>query len=113
VLVVPIIPSTLALRGFDQIVGYIEEEVERPPQMVPFFSMVDGRKKLHREVMQQRRQEHPELGWVGVPAATEVERMGVHRSPVVTHAPGSRAALAYRQLWAEVTARLGVQVPEA
>jgi chromosome partitioning protein len=109
VLVVPVIPSTLALRSFDQIVEYVADEVDKPPEIVPFFSMVDGRKKLHREMMQQRRLEHPELRWVGVPAATEVERMGVHRSPVVTHAPGSRAAIAYRQLWDEVATRLGLQ----
>jgi chromosome partitioning protein len=105
-LVVPVIPSTLALRSFDQIVDYVADEVERAPEIVPFFSMVDGRKKLHRELMQQRRLEHPDRQWVGVPAATEVERMGVHRLPVVTQAPGSRAAIAYRQLWDEVTRHL-------
>lgn len=106
VLVVPVIPATLALRSYDQIVEYVAEEVERPPQIVPFFSMVDGRKSMHREILQQRRKEHPELRWVGVPAATEVERMGVHRSPVVNQAPRSRAAIAYRELWDEVTAHL-------
>jgi chromosome partitioning protein len=109
VLVVPVIPSTLALRSFDQIVDYVADEVEREPKIVPFFSMVDGRKKLHRELMQQRRLEHPERRWVGVPAATEVERMGVHRLPVVTHAPGSRAAIAYRELWDEVASGLGLR----
>jgi chromosome partitioning protein len=109
VLVVPVIPSTLALRSFDQIVDYVADEVEREPKIVPFFSMVDGRKKLHRELMQQRRLEHPERRWVGVPAATEVERMGVHRLPVVTQAPGSRAAIAYRELWDEVASGLGLR----
>jgi chromosome partitioning protein len=109
VLVVPVIPSTLALRSFDQIVEYVADEVDEPPEIVPFFSMVDGRKKLHRELMQQRRLEHPERRWVGVPAATEVERMGVHRLPVVTQAPGSRAAIAYRELWDEVASGLGLR----
>jgi chromosome partitioning protein len=109
VLVVPVIPSTLALRSFDQIVDYVTDEVERAPEIIPFFSMVDGRKKLHREVMHQRRLEHPERRWVGVPAATEVERMGVHRLPVVTQAPGSRSAIAYRELWDEVASGLGLR----
>jgi chromosome partitioning protein len=108
VLVVPVIPSTLALRSYDQIVDHVAADVEQPPAIVPFFSMVDRRKALHRETVQQRRSAHPELGWVGVPAATEVERMGVHRSPVVVDAPGSRAAIAYRALWEEVAARLGL-----
>jgi hypothetical protein len=43
-----------------------------------------------------------------IPAATEVELMGVERSPVVVHAPRSRAARAYADLWAELRARLDV-----
>jgi hypothetical protein len=43
-----------------------------------------------------------------IPAATEVELMGVERSPVVVHAPRSRAARAYADLWAELRVRLGL-----
>jgi hypothetical protein len=43
-----------------------------------------------------------------IPAATEVELMGVERAPVVVSAPHSRAARAYRSLWDEVRPRLGV-----
>jgi chromosome partitioning protein len=43
-----------------------------------------------------------------IPAATEVELMGVERSPVVVSAPHSRAARAYRSLWDEVRPRLGL-----
>ena len=34
--------------------------------------------------------------------------MGVHRSPLTAEDRRSRAALAYRQLWDEVCARLGL-----
>jgi chromosome partitioning protein len=43
-----------------------------------------------------------------IPAATEVELMGVERSPVVISAPHTRAARAYRSLWDEIRPRLGV-----
>jgi cellulose biosynthesis protein BcsQ len=107
-LLVPLIPSTLSLRTFDQLLDYVRNEVKRPPEILGFFSMVDGRKKLHREVMAQLPIEHPEVSSVAIPAATEVELMGVKRCAVVDSAPRSRAALAYHDLWTEVRARLGI-----
>ena len=38
--------------------------------------------------------------------ASDVERMGVHRSPLTTFTNRGRAVQAYRALWAEVEARL-------
>lgn len=107
-LLVPLIPATLSLQAFDQLVEYVHNEVERPPEIVAFFSMVDGRKKLHREVVEQLPLKRPEVAPVGIPAATEVELMGVHREAVVTRAPRSRAARAYCQLWEEVRLRTGL-----
>ena len=48
----------------------------------------------------------PDLLETRIPSATDVERMGVHRAPVASYAPTSRAAKAYAALWAEITARL-------
>ncbi|MGH9213927.1 MAG: ParA family protein [Acidimicrobiales bacterium] len=107
-LLVPLIPSTLSLRTFDQLSGYVRDEVERPPQIVAFFSMVDGRKKLHREVVAELPVERPDVVPTGIPAATEVELMGVHRTPVVVSLPRSRAARAYRALWEEIRKRVEV-----
>jgi cellulose biosynthesis protein BcsQ len=108
-LVVPLIPTPLSLRTFDQLLGYVRDEVERPPEIVGFFSMVDGRKKLHREVMAQLPLDHPEATSIAVPAATEVELMGVKRRAVVDSAPRSAAARAYRDLWTEVRTRLDIR----
>jgi chromosome partitioning protein len=105
-LVVPLIPSTLSSRTFEQLLDYVRNEVKRPPEIVGFFSMVDGRKNLHREVMAQLPIDHPEVGPVAIPAATEVELMGVERRAVVDSAPRSRAAQAYEALWTEIRTRL-------
>ena len=72
----------------------------------PFFSMVDGRKRLHAEVRAEllRRSTAVLTGWV--PASSSVERMGLTRRPVVLSEPTSRAALAYVELWAEVAGLL-------
>ena len=67
--------------------------------------MVDGRKKLHQELIAEVSKTHPEIVAATIPAAIDVERMGVHR-PVTAFAPKSRAAVTYRALWDEVRARL-------
>lgn len=76
--------------------------------MLPYFSMVDGRKRLHREVMAELRNEWPELLTTPIPNASIVERMGPERAPLGAYAPSSAAARAFAGLWAEITARLWV-----
>jgi cellulose biosynthesis protein BcsQ len=102
-LLVPIIPATLSSRTFEQ----LSDMVKDGPQVLAFFSMLEVRKELHREVMAQLRSVHgvTMLG-AGIPAADEVERMGVERDVVASFAPGSRAALAYEALWWDVSRRL-------
>jgi chromosome partitioning protein len=107
-LLVPLIPSTLTMRTFEQLSEFVESEVRRRPQIVAFFSMVDRRKRLHREVVETLPDSRDDIARTAIPAATEVELMGVHRSPVVVHAPRSRGGRAYAELWAEVRERVGI-----
>ncbi|HEU0317884.1 MAG TPA: AAA family ATPase [Solirubrobacteraceae bacterium] len=110
-LLVPLIPAALSMRTFPQ----LERVVRGGPEVLAFFSMVDGRKRMHREVMARMGREHAGLLATVIPAASDVERMGVHRSAVAEFAPRGRAALAYEALWAEVLGRLngGTGAPEA
>jgi chromosome partitioning protein len=103
VLLVPIIPATLSSRTFEQLAAL----VEGGPQVLAFFSMVEVRKSLHREVMAQLRATHVQMLGAAIPASDEVERMGVERAVVSAFAPQSRAALAYEALWWDVRRRLG------
>jgi chromosome partitioning protein len=107
-LLVPLIPSTLTLRTFEQLADFVDAEVERRPEIVAFFSMVDRRKRLHREVVETLPDGRRDVVRTAIPAATEVELMGVERSPVVVHAPRSRGARAYAELWAELRDRLAL-----
>jgi cellulose biosynthesis protein BcsQ len=70
------------------------------------FSMVDGRKNLHAQVPRELRAEGAQVLTTFIPAATEVEQMGVHRAPVGAFAPHSAVAAAYERLWDELSARL-------
>ena len=106
-LLVPIIPATLSSRTFEQ----LEELVAGGPQVLAFFSMVEVRKSLHREVMAQLRARHVTMLGAAIPSADEVERMGVDRSVVAEIAPGGRAALSYEALWWDVKRRLDAAGP--
>jgi chromosome partitioning protein len=106
-LVVPLIPTTLSMRTFDQLDVFLAENPGRKKQRVlAFFSMVDNRKNLHRELVEQVGSARADVLATQVPSASDIERMGVHRSPVPAFAPRSRSAIAYRDLWAEIVTRL-------
>lgn len=103
-LLVPVIPTTLASRTLSQLVGFLADE--DGPLVLPMLSMVDRRKKLHRELVASLAEEWPDLLRTAVPSASVIERMAVERAPVAVVSPGTAAARAYRQVWAEIADRL-------
>jgi chromosome partitioning protein len=105
-LLVPLIPATLSSRTFEQLQELVDGQTDGP-RVLAFFSMVDGRKRLHRDVMERLAGERPEVMRTAIPSAADVERMGVHRTVIAQFAPRSRAAGAYEELWREVRDRLG------
>ncbi|HEY3735683.1 MAG TPA: ParA family protein [Streptosporangiaceae bacterium] len=104
-LLVPLIPTTLSERTFDQLTGFIEGLDGPRPAVLAFFSMVDRRKRLHREVAARLQAGRSDIAAAVIPAMTVVEQMAVQRAPVPAFAPRSAAAQHYRQLWAELRAR--------
>lgn len=102
VLLVPLIPATLSSRTFAQLRRVVDDQA----QIMAFFSMVDARKRLHREVMESLAGEHDVVLRTAIPSASDVERMGRARTVVEEVAPRGRAAAAYRELWAEIRSRL-------
>ena len=105
-LLVPLIPTTLSVRTLEQL-GEFVGELDRPPALFPFFTMVDGRKRLHREVIDDLRAHRDDLAATVIPALSLVEQMAVHRAPLPVFAPRSRVARSYEDLWGEVRARSG------
>ena len=70
--------------------------------MLAFLSMVDRRKKLHRELTESLPATLPAVSDTAIPSASVVELMGVRRAPVVATLPRSPAAKAYVALWERV-----------
>lgn len=104
-LLVPLIPSTLSVRTLEQLNDFLARQ-EKRPRVLSFFSMVDRRKRLHREVMESLPGAVPGIASAAIPSASAVELMGLHRAPVVQTAPRGVAGRAYRDLWAEVREEL-------
>ena len=104
-LLVPLIPATLSSRTFEQLARVVADG--RAPQVLAFFSMVDGRKRLHREVMEQLTAEHPERAADRDPGRRRRRADGrATRAAIAEFAPRGRAAQAYEALWREIRERL-------
>jgi chromosome partitioning protein len=103
-LLIPLLPATLSARTLD----YIDEVAGASTRRLPFFSMVDSRKRMHRDVMQEFTAQRPEMLRTVVPLAADVERMGGARAPLEEFAPRGGAAVAFRELWKEIRERLEV-----
>lgn len=104
-MLVPVIPTPLSLRTFEQLFRFCKAHHLDHLKVFPFFSMVDRRKKLHREVMEQFPEKYPATLKNAIPYASEVEKMGVLREAVVHFAPQSKASKAFKALWQEIILR--------
>ncbi len=103
-LLVPTIPTTLSMRTLDQLVNFLAD-TDRP-SVLPFVSMIDRRKKLQRDFLEELFERMPAHLPTVIASTSIIERMGIERAPVATFAPRSQSALAYRQLWVDIAGRL-------
>jgi cellulose biosynthesis protein BcsQ len=95
---VPLIPAPLSLRAALQVRDALASR-PKAPRMSAFLSMVDRRRGLHRQFVEEHGAELPELLPEWIPASSEIERQTVSRVPVVYGQPRSEAAQAYYRLW--------------
>ncbi len=102
---VPIIPTTLSLRTLDQLTEFIGGFDGHRPEVLAFCSMIDRRKRLHKEIAERLPAERKDVATTAIPALSMIEQMAVRRAPVAAFAPRSAAAHAYAGLWTEVQAR--------
>ncbi|WP_077530945.1 ParA family protein [Vreelandella utahensis] len=103
---VPIIPTKLSLNSWEQIDGFAKDHKIKAKRLRPFFSMVDRRKTLHRELADNRAKTLPRALNAVIPNASAIERMGEERKPLELMARRSKAAQAYRELWQEIRDKL-------
>ncbi|WP_328473584.1 ParA family protein [Actinoplanes sp. NBC_00393] len=102
VLLVPLIPTTLSLRTYAQLTRFVADAPRPRPEIIAIFSMVDRRKRLHREVIEAAHDGTGRFAETVIPSMTLVEQMAEQRAPVPVFAPTARITRCYQQLWSEV-----------
>ncbi|HXK56373.1 MAG: AAA family ATPase [Gammaproteobacteria bacterium] len=105
-LLIPLIPTTFSVRTFNQLLTYFNKAPSRHLMLLPFFSMYDKRRLLHRQILVSLPKEFKGMLNTPIPYSKSVELMGIQRAPVGSFAPQSSPAHAYIKLWREVQAKL-------
>ena len=101
-LVVPLIPTTLSVVAYAKLLKFFKEKSLDRSKIRAFFSMVEKRKRMHSDIMEEveRRDSNMLRAWI--PYLSDIEKMGIHRAPVGCYGPNSRANKAYTSLWNEI-----------
>jgi chromosome partitioning protein len=102
IIVVPVIPTTLSVRSLEQLYEFFSENNYREKKLLPFFSMVQQSKNLHRQTMDSLRKEYRSFLKSYIPFSTNVEKMGIHRTPLFVFAAKEEIADAYRTIWNDI-----------
>lgn len=106
-LIVPTIPTTLSVNTLKQLRKYLHRTRRHDaPAVLPFFSMVDDRKKMHRQICEDKGSLAYDPLRSRIPYSSTVEKMGTHRAPVSVFAAGSKPARAYARLGDEIQTHL-------
>jgi chromosome partitioning protein len=98
-IVVPVMPSPLSTRAFEEVSAHLARRGGKVPLM-PVHSMVDRRRKLHAEAVAA----HPD--WPVIPMASIIEAMSVRRAALGSFAPRTAGARAFADLWQAIERRL-------
>lgn len=99
---VPTIPTTLSLRTYQQIRKFFRQQALDKVKLLPFFSMVDRRKQMHRSIVDAPPAYMENLLQTAIPYDSRVERMGTQRTPLAEFAPSSHSARCYEALWEDI-----------
>ena len=99
-IIVPVIPSPLSQRAFEEVVEFLDRHAIRQGAVLPVYNMVDRRRSMHLAALEA----NPK--WPVIPMASAIEAMSARHEAVGSFAPRSPAALALSGLWAAIDRRL-------
>lgn len=103
VLVVPMLPSPLSMRAYDQLREHLAREPRKGLIVLPVFTMVDRRRTLHKRTVDGV------VGALTIPYASAIEQMGVDQAPIGARTPGSVPARAFGAVWTAIETALAGQ----
>jgi len=70
--------------------------------VIPFLSMVEMRKSIHRNMIKELTEKIPNLCTSFIPFLADVEKMGIYRKPLGDFSPESKASTSFKALWKEI-----------
>jgi cellulose biosynthesis protein BcsQ len=112
VLLIPVVPTFLSWRAYERVRDWFARHPGFDVRLLPFFSMVDRRRRAHRDTMERVVRDHPEVLETCIGHSAVVERMARAREPLQVCAPGHPVAGAFTALWREVHGRIGAATRE-
>ena len=104
--IVPMIPTTLSVRTYNQLLSFCKKKGYDVAKIFPFFSMVDRHKTMHRELLISVSKDFKGVLQSFVPYLAQIEKMGIYRAPVALYAPRSLAAKSYQNLWRKIQKKI-------
>jgi cellulose biosynthesis protein BcsQ len=103
---VPLIPTTLSVRTYQQLIAFCTKHNYDAGKIYTFFSMVDRHKKMHKQIMAVVPKVFNGVLQSFIPYLAQVEKMGIYREPVAAFAPESLASRSYQNLWHKIQAAM-------
>ncbi len=108
-IIMPVIPTHLSLRTFEQARAFMKEKNLGHKRLYPFFSMVDRRRSLHRNILENPPASLKRLLKTEIPYSSMVERMGEFGKPLPAFAKNDPVTQAYRKLWEEIESKVKIK----
>lgn len=108
-ILVPVIPTTLSERTYDQLLGFFDSKGYKKKKIRPFFSMTQHQNRLHTDTINKMGKKHSSFLKSRIGFSQEIEKMGLHREPVLAYASKKSPVQAYRSLFNEVAKALGMK----
>ena len=99
-ILVPLIPSPLSQRAFDDVIAFLDRNQIRHGPVLPVYNMVDRRRSLHLAALSAHRD------WPVVPMASAFEAMSASPDGVGRLRAGSPPEAAVTTLWRAIEKRL-------
>lgn len=106
--VVPVVPSPLNRNAYAVLRDFVTGHAGKT-QVRGFYSMVQPRRKVHQQTMDELKESFPDIWPVEIPFSAVVERMSTERAPIARVRGASRAAVPYRMLWESVAGHLDLE----
>lgn len=99
-IIVPLPPSPLSTRAFQQVARQVKASGKHHPPMLPVLSMVDMRRNLHRSAVEDA------PAWPVIPFSSAAEQCAVRQQQVGEFATRSPTAKGIGRLWQAIESKL-------